>query len=225
MAVSHAVTVSHLAVLDETGVIVSVNEAWEAFGDRNGSPEGYTAVGKNYVTVSAQADDENGDRVATELRRLLAGKQTDFTVVYPCHSPKQERWFRLYATVVSIDTDQYYFVVHQPMDDDSSSSGDPSSEGVDAPTTSVDGPERGRLVTYRLSPGQSATEGLLLAFDSIGIDPRSQDTTLKDWTDPDAINALGTGTSDFRITFPVWDYPVSLTQQKVTIYTPDSSSP
>lgn len=224
MAISSVSGLSPVAVLDTQGEIVDVNHAWKAFGGRNGISEEYTSVGKNYVAVSQQANDIYGDRVAAELRRLLSDEQSGFTVVYPCHSPSQERWFRLYATAVSFGGDRYYLLIHQRLDRDSPSRSDSSSDVEDAPTRSADYQDRSRLVTYNLSPDEPATDGLLMAFDSIGVDVQRQDTTLVDWIDPDVINALQTRTSEFYITFDVWNYPVALTPDKVIIYTPERSS-
>jgi hypothetical protein len=221
MSLSSTARFSPIAVLDEQGKIVEVNQAWKAFGDQNGLPEGYTSVGKNYVAIAQRSDDKYGVRVATELRRLLNDEQTEFTAVYPCHSPNQERWFRLYATAVSLGHDRYYFLVHQRLDQDPPSKGNSPSEVGDAPTRSTDYRDCSRLVTYSLSSNESATEGLFIAFDAIGIDIQSQETTLQDWTDPDVIDALRTSTSDFHLTFRAWNYPVSLTPEEVIIFAPE----
>lgn len=224
MAISSATTLSPVAVLDTDGDIVAVNQAWKAFGERNGISQKYTTVGKNYVAISQQAGDIYGDRVAAELSRLLSDEQSGFTVLYPCHSPNQERWFRLYATAVSLGGDRYYLLVHQGLYRDSPSRGNSPSDVVDVPTRSADYRDRSRLVTYNLSSDESATDGLLMAFDAIGVDMQRQDTTLVDWIDPEVINALQTSTSEFYITFDVWNYPVALTPGKVIIYTPERIS-
>ena len=224
MAISTAATSAPIAVLDENGDIVGVNRAWKAFGARNGLPESYVSVGKNYVAISEQAGDKYGDRIAAELRRLLTDEQTDFTAVYPCHSPNQERWFRLYATAVSFDDDQYYLLIHQRDNQDTPSRSKSPSEIADFPIRSVDHRNLDRLVTYSLSPDESVTDGVLMAFDAIGIDTQHEDTTLQDWIDHDVINTLQTSTSNFQITFLVWNYPVAITSEKVIIYTPEHSS-
>lgn len=224
MAISSVAAYSPIAVLNEHGDIVGVNEAWEAFGDRNGLSEEYTCLDKNYVDISRQAGDQYGDRVAAELRDLLTDEQTEFTVAYPCHSPTRERWFRLYATGVSIGDEQYYVLVHQRLNRDSPPGSRSSSEGRDAPARCGDHRDRSRLITHSLSSDESPVVGLLMAFDALGIDLQSQDTTLQDWIDPDVINTLQSSTSDFYITFPVFNYSVGLTPETVIIYTPEHRS-
>ncbi|WP_369698426.1 PAS domain-containing protein [Halorubrum sp. AD140] len=224
MSMSLVSTPSPIAVLDENGYIMSVNRAWEAFGEQNGLPEDYTAEGENYVLISQQADDTYGKHVVAELRRLLTGRQTEFTVVYPCHSPKQERWFRLYATAVSLNNEHYYLVIHQQISHDTASGDRWEPTVVTASTGSVDQWGQGRLVTYTLSSDESATEGLLMAFDAIGIDTQRRDTTLQDWIDPDTINTLQSRTTDFHLTFRIWGHTVGLTPRQVIIYSPERSS-
>lgn len=224
MSTSSSVTFSPIAVLNTHGDIVEVNQAWKAFGERNGLSERYTAVGKNYVTVTRQSNDKYGDRVVTELRRLLAGEQTEFMVAYPCHSLNQERWFRLYATAISFDGSRYYLLVHQRLNQDPPLRGNSLFDIVDTPTRRANYRDRNRLVTYSLSSDESASEGLFIAFDAIGIDLQGQDTTLQDWIDPGVVNDLQTSISDFHITLHVWNYPVGLTPEKVIIYTPERNS-
>lgn len=222
MSVSSAITLPPTALLDDAGEIVEVNHAWDAFGDRNGLPERYTSVGKNYLTVTQQADDEYADRVAIELRHLLGGEQTEFTVVYPCHAPKEERWFRLYATAVSFREDGHFLLVHQRLDrqppaTDSSVTGAPNP-----PDTASGSSDRSRLVTYSLSADETLAEGLLMAFDAIGIDIQNQDTVLEDWIDTDMLAALQTSPADYHITFSAWEHLVALTPGETIVYTRDS---
>lgn len=213
-----------IAVLDNHADIVEVNKAWKVFGDRNGLAEEYSSVGRNYVEISEQADTEYGDRVAAEFRQLRTDGQTEFSVVYPCQLPNGERWFRLSATAVSIGGDRYYLLVHRRVHRDSPSNAESAAERIDGPKKCADLAAHGRLVAYDLSPDESATEGICRAFDSIGIDPQTLDTTLQDWTDPEAIDALQSSTACFHTTFQAWNYPIGLTTKDVTIYSPESGT-
>lgn len=93
----------HIAVLDEKGRIVMVNQTWRRFAEGNGSPDvGWP--GMSYLEVcrrGATAAGEEGRqaRIVLEgLQAVLAGKLPHFQWEYPCHSPQQERWFVLNAT-------------------------------------------------------------------------------------------------------------------------------
>ena len=96
---------STLAVVDETGTIVAVNEAWRRFGRDNGADVATVAgVGLNYLEVCRRATSPETDitsATAAGIERVVAGKEEEFTVEYPCHSPAQDRWFLLSARRVS----------------------------------------------------------------------------------------------------------------------------
>jgi hypothetical protein len=40
---------AHIAIVDENGMILDTNRAWREFGAKNGMPEGYDAIGENYL--------------------------------------------------------------------------------------------------------------------------------------------------------------------------------
>jgi PAS domain S-box-containing protein len=91
---------SHVAVLNEHGIILAVNEAWRRFAVENQFEARGFGVGSNYVEVCESNTGEcaEGRAVAAGLRELLAGKRSHFEFEYPCHSPDQERWFLLRAS-------------------------------------------------------------------------------------------------------------------------------
>lgn len=80
----------HIAVIDQDGLIVAVNRAWCRFGQRNGLLGGDAWQGRNYL-----AQCEPG--LADEIRALIAGERAPLSLEYPCHSPTEQRWFRLTA--------------------------------------------------------------------------------------------------------------------------------
>lgn len=92
---------ANVAVLDQAGTIVAVNEAWRRFATSNGAPDGDAYVGANYVEAAAAAtgsDAAIGQHVAERLRALLRGDVPRVAVEYTCHAPDQRRWFRMVAT-------------------------------------------------------------------------------------------------------------------------------
>jgi PAS domain S-box-containing protein len=100
LALMHSLT-PNIALLDRTGTIVMVNEAWDRFARENGADvEDGIGLGANYLDVcrrSAQ-DCEYASLALAGLRAVLAGLQDEFTLEYPCHSPQLQRWFRLSAS-------------------------------------------------------------------------------------------------------------------------------
>lgn len=94
---------SHVAVLDERGDIIAVNESWRRFGRENGVPaDRRDFLGSNYLEACAAAVRLGDDTLAREVREalpaLLAGRRESFQLEYPCHSPQGPRWFKLRAS-------------------------------------------------------------------------------------------------------------------------------
>lgn len=110
----------HVAVLDPTGMIITVNAAWTRFALANGGVDGSAmGVGTNYLDVCASGPtgangaspdtpatatatatataiaDERGTPMsaARGIRAVLGGELPHFSLEYPCHSPTEQRWF------------------------------------------------------------------------------------------------------------------------------------
>jgi len=86
-----------VALLDRSGVIVSVNEAWQAFALANGGDPERVGRGVSYLDVCAAAgDDPVAAQVAAAIRGALAGDLPGpLAVEVPCHSPRTARWFHM----------------------------------------------------------------------------------------------------------------------------------
>jgi two-component system NarL family sensor kinase len=90
---------AHIAVLDASGTIVAVNNAWRTFARESGYVGANFGVGANYVSV-CEAGDESSEARATAaaLREIMAGRRREFRLEYPCASPRGPRWFQLRIT-------------------------------------------------------------------------------------------------------------------------------
>jgi signal transduction histidine kinase/CheY-like chemotaxis protein len=90
----------HAAIIDGAGMVLCVNEAWREFARRNAAA-GFADEGEDYLAVCRKAI-RSGDRYARQaldgLESVLAGSTEAFTMAYPCHSAKEERWFTFHAT-------------------------------------------------------------------------------------------------------------------------------
>jgi PAS domain S-box-containing protein len=102
MAILNALP-AHIALLDSSGKIVSVNDAWREFATANLLQGPEFGVGQNYLEICERASGDFSEKAraaAIGIRRLLQGKAKDFTMEYPCHSPTEQFWFRLMVTPV-----------------------------------------------------------------------------------------------------------------------------
>ena len=90
---------AHIAVVDRSGKIVTVNNAWTKFAESNRETNQPLAshLGVNYLDVcrSSSNKDETSRSVSEKLQEILEGKSTEFAIEYPCHSPTEKRWFLL----------------------------------------------------------------------------------------------------------------------------------
>lgn len=95
---------AHIALLDSHGVIVAVNEAWRRFATANVLQSSDFFVGQNYIGICERAHGECAEEagaVAIGIRKVLSDELKEFSIEYPCHSPSEERWFRLMVTPLS----------------------------------------------------------------------------------------------------------------------------
>ncbi|MFC1959992.1 PAS domain S-box protein [Chloroflexota bacterium] len=87
---------AHIAILDETGTILAVNQAWRDFATANSLVPQNSFEGTNYLSVCENAiglHAEEATLFAQGIRAVLAGDQQVFELQYPCHSLDEERWF------------------------------------------------------------------------------------------------------------------------------------
>jgi excisionase family DNA binding protein len=91
-----AVLPAHVALVDKTGTIITVNEEWKAFAVANGGDLRKVGEGVNYLEVCDSATGAQSESAATfaeGLRSVLLSGREEFTLEYPCHSPSERRWF------------------------------------------------------------------------------------------------------------------------------------
>ena len=108
---------SQIVVLNSQGVIMSVNKPWLQFAEENGASHLVESfAGMNYLNVCAQAPQfASGEEAASAqagILAVLAGTHNEFSLEYPCHSPDQQRWFRMRVTPL-LDSQAGVVVAHE----------------------------------------------------------------------------------------------------------------
>ena len=95
----------NIAVLDSSGTIVAVNEAWERFARENDNATMVNSdVGVNYLEVCRQATgpfSEQAYKALDGIQSVLGGRRPLFTLEYACHSPEEKRWFLMTVSPMS----------------------------------------------------------------------------------------------------------------------------
>lgn len=104
---------AHIAVADQEGFILSVNEAWRQFGRLNGATDfSCTCEGSNYFEVCRKAGAQGSEQAASALQGMLdvlEGRKATYYLEYPCHSPGEERWFGM--RVMRFENDESLIVI------------------------------------------------------------------------------------------------------------------
>ena len=100
-----------ISVIDRTGQILWVNQAWREFAICNNGNRYPTALKENYIEVCRRAARSGDDLAAKALhgiQSLINNHQAYFELEYPCHSPSQERWFMMSISPLVGDEGIYY---------------------------------------------------------------------------------------------------------------------
>ncbi|WP_116473294.1 ATP-binding protein [Zobellella maritima] len=107
---------SHIAVLDQQGIILQTNRSWRLFAAANGGTVAAVSEGQNYL---AQCDYEleGGFNVACLIREVIAGQRTDIGFEYDCHGPNRQRWFHCRITRLAEAGKVWVVVSHDDISD------------------------------------------------------------------------------------------------------------
>lgn len=95
---------ANIALLDQQGTIVEVNERWRAFAEANGYTGAKHGVGADYLAIAQQAtgvDHEQGVQAAQGIIRTATGLASGFNLEYTCDSDQERRWFQMQVAPIS----------------------------------------------------------------------------------------------------------------------------
>ena len=97
---------AHVAVVDATGKIIAVNEAWSRYAQEGRGREiDRVGIGANYLdacrAVSETACPE-AQAARQGIARVLTGDSSSFELEYACHGPHEEHWFLMRVTPLGV---------------------------------------------------------------------------------------------------------------------------
>ena len=103
-------------VIDRTGRIIFVNQAWINFSHNNDyvSQEEWHNI--NYLDVcdnSARNGEEYGQSAAEGIRKVMANDLDSFYFEYPCHKMDEQRWYMMRVQPFDYKNTIYYVIAHQ----------------------------------------------------------------------------------------------------------------
>jgi PAS domain S-box-containing protein len=111
---------AHVAILDQDGVILATNRAWQQFALRSGSRSASFRIGSNHLKVCDAAGDGDYLAVAAGIRAVLSGEQAEFThelAWTPGADDKEQRtqWFQVRVTRFAGDGPRRVVVAHEDI--------------------------------------------------------------------------------------------------------------
>lgn len=109
--------VTHIAVLNDEGVIIETNAAWQDFARENGMTGPLDCVGQNYLAICENSGDSNHEAsaVAIAIRKVIDEKISDFSMQYPCHSPTEQRWYTLKILPYRAEGERRVIITHEDI--------------------------------------------------------------------------------------------------------------
>jgi diguanylate cyclase (GGDEF)-like protein/PAS domain S-box-containing protein len=111
---------ANIAILDESGCIVAVNEQWRVFSRANGQTDEDYSVGGNYLALCERGraqNDQHAGALANSITAVLAGKSAGPPQTYPSHLSQHERWFRVDVTPLNTAVSRGAVVMHTDVTD------------------------------------------------------------------------------------------------------------
>jgi diguanylate cyclase (GGDEF)-like protein/PAS domain S-box-containing protein len=107
---------ANIALLDNDGKIIAVNDSWRRFAAANRLQSGLeNGIGVNYLKIcdGAQGAGSSDAQLASHgIRLVLNGGTQSFSLEYACHSSKEQRWFLMTVTPLEVDRPSGAVVMH-----------------------------------------------------------------------------------------------------------------
>ncbi len=109
---------SHVAVLDNTAKIVTVNSAWRRLADQNHFAGKNYGLGESYLDVcqaAAGLKPQDAEQIRSAIHELLQQKRSDFYYEYESRSDRQTRWFVVRIGRFEVDSSFRLFCSHHDV--------------------------------------------------------------------------------------------------------------
>lgn len=109
---------AHIAIIDERGVILETNRAWQAFAGYDAMGNSDAFLGTNYLDIcdAAQGEgSEDAQAVADGIRSVIKGDVEEFLYDYPCHTPTEQHWFYMRAIRMEGEPPMRVVVSHEDI--------------------------------------------------------------------------------------------------------------
>lgn len=105
----------HIVVVNKEGQIIYANKSWKDFAEEN-SYKKIQWEGINYLNVcksSASLGDEYAKKAYDGISNVIANKEDNFFLEYPCHGNNKQRWFMMHVTSFIEENENFIVISHQ----------------------------------------------------------------------------------------------------------------
>jgi len=109
---------AHMAILDQNGVILETNKAWQSFAISGKAEEKVDFIGINYLSVcdaSFGKDAADAQAVAAGIRSVISGEIKEFAYDCPCHSATGRHWYYMRAIRMAAENPVRAVVSHSEI--------------------------------------------------------------------------------------------------------------
>lgn len=107
---------SHIAIIDEKGIIHRTNKAWQEFAKKNGYSDDPSMVGESYFHVCEVNSLQTCHNPVEEgILQVLNRKADEYIGDYGCHSPDAFRWFSVKASMVEWPGSPRMVILHDDI--------------------------------------------------------------------------------------------------------------
>jgi diguanylate cyclase (GGDEF)-like protein/PAS domain S-box-containing protein len=107
---------ANIALLDNDGKIITVNDSWRRFAITNHMNSGPgNGIGLNYLEICDKArgnESFDAQLAGSGVRSVLNGGAKSFALEYACHSSTEQRWFLMTVTPLEDDRSSGAVVMH-----------------------------------------------------------------------------------------------------------------
>jgi signal transduction histidine kinase len=104
---------AHIAILDDQGTIIAVNQAWRRFADENAA--GDYGIGAKYLDSAGHTADHDAESAARGIGDVLGGQAEGFRLLYPCTCVDGQHWFQLRVSQFSENVAKRLLVSHEDV--------------------------------------------------------------------------------------------------------------
>ena len=109
---------SHVAIVDDKGIIIAINKAWKDFIIENGGDYACCGTGVNYLGVCDScygSERVTAVQAGQAIKEVIQGNRMEYWHEYPCHSPVKKRWYQMRVSRYDVISPAGAILVHEDI--------------------------------------------------------------------------------------------------------------